>query len=74
MSSPEEIWRDFGSDENRVSVRSDNKARVYFSQIRRALAGLKNSVEDGASITNAERLAVIGDVLNLAERRVQGNA
>jgi hypothetical protein len=58
VSSPEEIWRDFGSDENRVSVRSDNKARVYFSQIRRALAGLQHSVEDGASITNAERLAV----------------
>lgn len=58
MRSSEEIWRDFRPDTNRVRVRSDNKARVYFSQIRRALAGLQHSIEAGASVTNAERHAV----------------
>ena len=46
MSSAESIWDDFHLDENCVTVTGDNKVRVYFSQIRRALAALERSVEE----------------------------
>lgn len=58
MGSPESIWDNFHLDENCVTVTGDSKIRVYFSQIRRALAALEHSVEQGTSITNAERRAI----------------
>jgi hypothetical protein len=52
------IERDFLLDHNRITLAGDAQVRLYFAQIRKVLGGLRGSVEQGTSISNAERGAV----------------
>ena len=67
MSAADEIWRDFQLDPNCVPVTGENKVRIYFAQMRRALGGLRRCIERGTSITNAERHSVEHFVLRLQQ-------
>lgn len=57
-SAADPIWQHFHLDENRLPLTGQNKVRVYFAQVRRALAGLARAVEQGTHTSNAERHAV----------------
>jgi hypothetical protein len=58
VTSADPIWQHFHLDANRLPLTGQNKVRVYFAQVRRALAGLARAVEQGTRISNAERHAV----------------
>ena len=58
MTPFDAIERDFLLDDNRVTLAGDAPVRLYFAQMRKALGGLRRSIERGTSITNAERGAV----------------
>jgi hypothetical protein len=58
VTSADQIRRDFELGDNRVTIAGDVRVRLYFSQMRTALAALRGAVEGGTSITNAERRAV----------------
>lgn len=58
MSAADEISQDFRLDESCVALTGDNRVRVYFAQVCRALAALQRSVAQADPITNAERQAV----------------
>lgn len=58
MTSTEEIWESFHRVDNRAAVTDDNRARLYFAQLGRALGALDRSVEAAANTTTAESRAV----------------
>jgi hypothetical protein len=49
---------EFHGDENRQSIQGDQKVRLYFAQLGRALGALHRSIEQGSTITSAESQAV----------------
>jgi hypothetical protein len=53
-----EIERHFRLDENCVPVEGAPRVRLYFAQLRRALAGLPLAAPEGTAVTHAERRAV----------------
>ena len=61
------VERHFQPDENRVAVAGAPRVRAYFRQLRRALDGLRATIEADTPTTNAERRAVTGFLARLRQ-------
>lgn len=59
------LARHFRLDENCVPVAGAPRVRVYFAQLRRALAGLQRGLEQSTPQSDAERRATSGFLLRL---------